>query len=135
MEPSTRNIVWHLAAWPVIAAAAVVNGVVRDKAYTDAMGEEASHRVSAVPLISVIAAVAWWLARHRPLGSDRAAAAIGVAWFGVTEAFEFGLGRLEGKSWRELFHEYDVLAGRLWVVVLLITALAPWVAHRQAGRA
>ncbi len=130
MECSTRNVAWHLAAWPVIAAAAVVNGVVRDKTYTDAIGEEASHRVSTVPLLSVIAAVAWWLARHRPLPDQRAAAAVGGAWFLTTEAFEFGLGRLEGKSWGDLLHEYNILAGRLWVVVPVVMALAPWFARR-----
>jgi hypothetical protein len=43
-----------------------------------------------------------------------------------TLGFEFPFGRfVEGASWQRLFAEYDLLLGRLWVLVLLSTMLAP----------
>ncbi|MGE3074597.1 MAG: hypothetical protein AB7N24_00595 [Dehalococcoidia bacterium] len=118
----------HLAAWPVIAAMAVLNGVVREKVYLDSIGEEAAHRVSTFPLIAAIFGVAFFVAWRWPLRTARQAWAMGLTWVAITEAFEFGLGRLEGRSWGELFHEYNLFAGRIWILALVATFTAPAVA-------
>lgn len=63
----------------------------------------------------------------------RDAIAIGLAWLVVTLAFEFGFGRARGKPWAELLADYDVLKGRIWVLVLVTTAVAPYLAARARG--
>ena len=37
-------------------------------------------------------------------------------------------------DWRALLHDYDLLAGRLWVLVLAWLALSPYVFYRLTGR-
>ena len=47
-------------------------------------------------------------------------------WLGMTLVFEFGAGHyLFGTPWRALLADYNVLAGRLWVLVLIATMTAP----------
>jgi hypothetical protein len=44
-------------------------------------------------------------------------------------AFEFGFGRLVmGHPWSRLLRDYNVFAGRLWGLVLLVVLLMPLVA-------
>jgi len=120
----------HLAGWPVIALLASLNGIVREKVYLDRVGEEASHRISTLPLIAFILGIVLFLARRWPLRTARQAWAMGVTWLAITEVFELGLGRLEGRSWAYLFHEYNIFAGRIWPLALLTTLCAPELARR-----
>ena len=49
----------------------------------------------------------------------------------LTLAFEFLLGRfVSGLSWGQTLAEYDIASGRLWVLVPLWMALAPYVFFR-----
>jgi hypothetical protein len=40
---------------------------------------------------------------------------------------------LFGKAWNELTQDYDVSRGRIWILVLLTTAVAPPVIYRHAN--
>ncbi|MEW6447103.1 MAG: hypothetical protein AB1426_03305, partial [Bacillota bacterium] len=56
---------------------------------------------------------------------------IGLIWLVLTVAFEFGFGHfVMGHSWSRLLHDYNLLKGRLWVLVLLWVAIAPYVFYR-----
>ena len=135
MRTSGTGNKWRwLAAWPVIAVFASVNGVVRDKVYAGRLGEEAAHRVSTLPLIAIILGTALVLAWRWPLRSAREAWAMGATWLAITEIFEFGLGRAEGRSWSYLFHEYNILAGRIWPLALVATLAAPEFGRRALRR-
>ena len=51
---------------------------------------------------------------------------IGSLWLVLTLAFEFGTGHfLFGRPWDALLKEHNLFQGRIWVVVLLVTTLAP----------
>jgi hypothetical protein len=55
---------------------------------------------------------------------------VGVLWLATTVVFEFVAGHyLFHHPWSKLLADYDVRQGRVWVVVLLATAVAPrWAA-------
>ena len=56
----------------------------------------------------------------------REAFLIGLVWLALTLAFEFLAGHYGFRTpWKELLADYDVLSGRIWVLVLLTTTLAP----------
>ncbi|CAN5145538.1 hypothetical protein BH20ACT9_BH20ACT9_07180 [soil metagenome] len=58
----------------------------------------------------------------------------GATWLGLTMLFELGLGHcVRGLSWPELAEDYDVAAGRVWIVVPLWTAIGPSVIRRWDG--
>jgi hypothetical protein len=51
---------------------------------------------------------------------------IGAVWLALTLAFEFLAGHyLFGSSWERLLADYDLLRGRVWILVLLATLFAP----------
>jgi ABC-type glycerol-3-phosphate transport system permease component len=54
------------------------------------------------------------------------AIAIGTIWLILTVAFEFFFGRYVGNHpWSRLLADYNLLAGRLWGLVLLAVATLP----------
>ena len=78
----------------------------------------------------------WWISRIWNFNSGRQALTVGVVWLLMTVAFEFGFGHwVAGHTWNELLHDYNFAAGRLWVLVPLWIATAPWVFFRLRQRA
>ena len=78
-----------------------------------------AHQLSTVSLIILLAAYFWMLDHRWPIPTIRDALQIGTTWLILTVLFEFGFGHyLDGKSWSELFENYDVRNGRVWVAVL-----------------
>ena len=105
---------------------AVLNGAFREALLTPRFGAVASHVVSTFMLCTLILLVAF--ASLAWIGARDSAAAwrIGLTWLSLTLAFEFLAGHyLFGSSWSKLLADYDVRHGRIWVLVLLTTALAP----------
>ena len=120
--------VWRpwLVAWLGASVLGVVNGGVRELVYADRLGETAAGNVSVATLIALVALYVAALDRRWPLPSRRTALGIGAAWAGLTVAFEFGFGHwVAGDSWAELAGQYDVLAGRTWLLVVAWIAAAP----------
>jgi len=122
-----------LVIWFALLLVAVANGAFREALLIARFGSQAGHVVSTIMLCAGILIVTYlampWI---RP-DSLRDAIAIGLAWLVLTLAFEFGFGRARGKPWAELLADYDVLRGRIWVLVLVTTAVAPYLAARARG--
>lgn len=122
-----------IAIWLVLLIVAFANGFFRETVLISWLGSDAAHVVSTLILCVGITAVAYlaivWI---RPL-RIRDSILIGIDWTVLTLAFEFGFGRLAGRSWAELFADYDVSKGRVWILVLIATALAPYVTARMRG--
>ena len=98
----------------------IVNGVVRELAYKDRVGERSANRISAVTLIALLACYFNALDRRWPIPTKREAVEIGGLWVVLTVLFEFGFGHyVDRKSWSDLVDNYDVSEGNLWPLVLL----------------
>jgi len=53
----------------------------------------------------------------------------------LTVAFEFLFGHfVMGNPWEALLHDYNLVAGRVWVLVLTWIAVAPIIFHRIQRR-
>ena len=115
-----------LAVWFFLLVSAFVNGFVREALLSPLLGPAAAHVVCTIMLVLLIAAITWlgmpWIAPK----SARSAFGIGALWLALTLAFEFLAGHyLFGNSWEHLLAEYNVLAGRIWIVVPIVTLFAP----------
>ncbi len=117
-----------LLFWLLLAVIGVLNGIVRQMGYGPYMSEEAAHVVSCVTaLILIFAAVRVYVGWERRRLTRRSAAGIGMMWVGLTILFEFGFGHwVVGHSWSRLLADYNVLAGRFWLAVLIGIGVAPW---------
>ena len=129
-------IVKAIALWFVLLVIAFTNGALRGLLYEQRLGELRAHQLSSVTAVLLLGVAIWLLTgRWRP-ASDREALTIGAIWLLMTVAFEFLFGRFAlGHSWGRLFHDYNLLEGRLWSLVLLWIFVAPWVFHRWRRRA
>ena len=118
----------YLAAWFAMLLVSIANGAARDLSYGKHMGELAAHQVSTATSVLSLGMVIWLVVRICPPSSTRCAIAIGLAWCALTVAFEFLFFHfVGGHSWSALLANYNVFEGRVWVVVLLWIAAAPYV--------
>lgn len=120
---------WALAplAWLGFAVVAVGGGIFRVVWLEPRMGERLANLTETLMLAVVLASLLWvavpWLVpglRRRDL------IRLGILWVVLTLAFEFLFGHfVDGASWAALFANYDISAGRLWVLIPLLMGFGP----------
>jgi hypothetical protein len=123
-----------IAVWLVLLVIAIANGAAREGLISPRVGQAAGHVISTILLCLLIIALTWltlpWIG---PSGTSDALA-IGLWWVALTLAFEFLAGHfLFGKPWPELLADYNLLRGRIWPLVPLVTLLAPSIVFRISG--
>ncbi|HTD71704.1 MAG TPA: hypothetical protein VK647_14750 [Gemmatimonadales bacterium] len=122
-----------LIIWFTLLLVAVANGGFRQALLIPRFGPHPGHIVSTGMLCAGILIVTFLAIPWIHPASRGDTIAVGLAWLALTLAFEFGFGRARGKPWAELLAAYDVLKGRIWVLVLVTTAVAPYLAARARG--
>lgn len=117
--------------WLLLLGAAVLNGAGREAVLRQMVGERTAHVVSSVVLSTFIFLLGWLTSSWLDLVSPREARAVGALWLGLTVAFEFLAGHFVfGTAWSALLADYDLTQGRLWVLVLVTTAITPSLVYR-----
>ncbi len=123
-----------LAVWGLLLIFAVLNGGARDTWLSPRLGDPLGRAISTLLLCGLILLATWLTIRWIGPKSSREALGVGVLWVVLTLAFEFGVGHYGlGKSWTELFADYDLRRGRIWIAVLIVTLLAPLWTFRLRG--
>lgn len=130
MSPRHRLLVWGL-----LLLASILNGGLRELGYGRLMPELAAHQLSTLISLLILGLIMAAALRRWPPASTAEAWRIGLFWMALTLAFEFLFFHyFGGHSWAELLANYDVLDGRVWVLVPFWLALAPVLFHRLASR-
>jgi hypothetical protein len=120
-----------LLVWFALLVLAFANGAVRESALVPRLGEALAHAVSSVTLSVAILILSWFTITWIRPTSVSDAWRIGVTWLALTLAFEFLAGHyIFGDPWSRLWADYNVLRGRIWVLVLATTLVAPVIAAR-----
>lgn len=122
-----------LAIWVVILVLAIANGVVRESLLTPAFGTPAALVLSGVLLSAFIIGVAHLSLPWLHIDHSVHLWLVGLGWLALTLIFEFSFGLWQGKSWPELLEAYTFKDGNIWLVVLVVTALAPYIAAKMRG--
>lgn len=121
-----------VVSWFVLLAVAVGNGAVRESWLTPRTGRGAGHAISTVILSVLIVIVGSLATEWIGPRSLQDAWMVGVTWLVFTLAFEFLAGHFVfGRTWTELLAEYNLLAGRIWIMVLIVTLMTPIVAFMR----
>ncbi|MBU7015733.1 MAG: hypothetical protein HXS52_06220 [Theionarchaea archaeon] len=129
------NIYWQaLGFWIVLVLVAIVNGTLRNEVYGPAMEELHAHQISTVTgiIFSLLAMYVFFklTAAHY---TDSDLIMIGVMWLGLTVAFELLFGHfIVGHTWSRLLTDYNILKGRIWILMLLTTLLGPYIVGKYA---
>lgn len=121
--------------WMVIIVAEIFHGIVRAVVLVPMVGEFRSNQIgvftgSIVILLIAGLSIRWIGAtRHFDL------IIVGSVWLLLTVAFEVLFGRLVmDLSWQRLLANYNVLAGGLMPLGLVVLLFAPWIASKIRPR-
>jgi len=118
--------------WMTIVPVAIVNGAVRDLLIAPSAGDPIARALSCLTLSAAVLLIAKLSIGWMGPRSASDAWTIGGVWLTLTLAFEFLVGHyVFGTPWEELAGDYDLLAGRLWVVVLATALCAPRLSLRM----
>jgi hypothetical protein len=127
-------IVRALAVWGLLLVLAVLNGGVRDTWLSPVLGDTIGRAISSVLLALLILLATWLTIRWIGPATPGQAMTVGALWVALTLTFEFGVGHYGfGKPWAELLADYDLLRGRIWILVLLATFVAPMLTFTRRG--
>lgn len=129
----SKKVKFALLTWAIVALCAITNGAFRAFVLQPMFGETVARMISCFMLITILLSISYYsLNRTKLRFSGEELLVIGAMWLALTLLFEFGWGHFViGRSWDELLVDYDVMKGRLWVLVLMFTLLAPLITGRS----
>jgi hypothetical protein len=116
-----------LAVWLLLFVVAFGLGAVRELLLAPAFGEPLAHVVGTLAFVAVLLGLtAAFVRRTRPRCPPRDLWLVGLLWLALTVAFEFLFFHfVAGKPWEVLLADYNLLGGRLWVLVPLTELFGP----------
>jgi hypothetical protein len=121
----------YILAWFPMVIIAILNGTLRQYTYGPLMNELTAHQVSTFTGIIFFGIYIYYLTKKWPLDSASKAIAVGMIWIIMTIMFEFGFGHyVIGHPWQKLLHDYNLFAGRLWILMLIWTGIAHLVFYK-----
>ena len=121
----------YFIAWLPGIPIAILNGLIRESLYARHMGELSAHQLSVLSFILLFGIYVWFILPWLKPEKITQALRIGLTWLVLTILFEFIFGHyVVGNPWETLFHDYNLIQGRLWIIVLLWIFSSPWVIYR-----
>jgi len=121
----------YLLAWLAAIPIGILNGALREFGYRQFLGELPAHQLSTASFVLLFGIYVWIIFQWLQIFTSQAALRIGFTWLILTIAFEFLFGHfVMDHPWEVLLHDYNLTAGRLWVLVLLWVMLAPFIIYR-----
>ena len=123
-----------LVIWVVMLVLASVNGAIREALLVPTIGDVAGRAVSTLTLAGLVLLLTYLTIQWIHPRSARGTWGVGGLWVALTLAFEFLAGHfIFGNAWSQLLEDYDVFRGRIWILVLITIALAPFACARIRG--
>jgi len=115
-----------MVAWLALMVIAIANGALREYLLVPRLGPKLGHVASTLLLCVFIFIVAWlltpWIGARQSADSWK----VGALWLALTLGFEFlGGYYIFLNSWERLLADYNILQGRIWVLVPIVTLFAP----------
>ena len=121
----------YIIAWIPLIIVAIANGLFREKFLAIRLCELHAHQMSTVSLIVLIGIYLWILFKLWMPVSIKQTICISLVWFSLTIIFEFLFGHfVAGHSWDKLLQDYNILQGRVWILVLIWISIAPYIIYQ-----
>ena len=120
--------------WVLMAIAAIVNGGLRDRVIAKVIGDNIALPLSGVSLSIIILIIVYFTIAAFGTISGTTYRMIGLFWLMITVIFEFGFGHyIGGRPWSELLQVLNITTGNLFLLVLIVTTLSPWLVAKLKG--
>ncbi len=109
----------------------IINGTIREFTYRKHLSELRAHQLSSITGILLFSLYIGVLIYFWGFESLKQALIVGLIWLALTIMFEFLFGHyVAGHPWNKLLSDYNIFAGRLWVIVLIWLVIAPLLFYR-----
>jgi hypothetical protein len=116
----------YFIGWLSLLVIAFINGTFRQIVLQNSLGDLRAHQLSTAIGISLFGIYIYWIIRRWQPESLKETMQIGFLWMVLTIVFETGMARLfQNRDWSSVFRDYNILEGRVWILVLLWVAVAP----------
>lgn len=123
-----------LLAWLVLVCIAIANALLRERLMAPSLGPALALPLSGLSLSAFIFLFALATVPLIGKSSSQVYLAIGLFWLLLTLAFEFLFGHyVAGKSWAEIAQVFNLARGDLFILVLITSAIVPWLAAKLRG--
>lgn len=119
-------IIKAFVIWLIILLLAISNGAFREAVLIPKMGQKTGLILSGLLLCLLIVITSYLTVPWFKVWQSYQLLLIGIGWLLLTLVFEFSFGLLRGVTLKEILKAYSMKGGNLWPLVLLVTALAPW---------
>lgn len=127
-------ILRYILAWIPMVVIAIINGTIRETTYGKYVSELRSHQISTITGVLLFGLYIGGLTQLWGFASITEALIVGLIWLGLTVVFEFGFGHyVAGNSWEKLLADYNIVAGRIWIIVLIWITIAPMLFYKLLG--
>lgn len=117
--------------WLLLAIVAIILGSLRNAFLVPSFGELTAHHIGTIVFLICQFIIIFFFIKKNSLTEFKTLLMIGIFWAALTVAFEFLFGHyVIGHPWEKLLAEYNILKGRLWILVLLNNIAAPVICGR-----
>lgn len=122
-----------IGVWLVIVVVAIFNGMFREAVLLPIIGAEIALPLSGI-LLSVLVFLVTFMSITLFNSPDHKLYILtGLLWILLTLLFEGLFGYYAGEPWQEIVQVFNVKKGDLFILVLFITAISPWVSAKTRG--
>ena len=126
-----RLLIRAFGGWLIMLVAAFLNGALRELVIAPMLGEHLAHIVSVFFLSALVWGIAYVFVRALSPLPSRTLLLVGSFWLVLSVAFEFGFFHyIMHEPWEKLLAEYNLVQGRLLLLVWLSTWLSPLVCSK-----
>ena len=123
-----------IAIWLIMAVLAMVNGVLRDDFFAPILGANVALPLSSISLTIIVVLITYLSIPFFGKNTRSTFMAIGIAWMVIILFFEFVFGYYSVlRPWGVMLQVFNIPDGNLFLLVLLVSLLAPYVMARFRG--
>ena len=120
-----------LGIWFILAVSAILVAAFRVGVLLPPFGEQTAHQFGTLLYLIVQFIIIYLFIRKLRIKDVKTLLGIGFFWVVITVIFEFVFGHyVMGHPWQKLFADYNLLNGRLWVLVLINNIVAPLISGK-----
>lgn len=127
-----KFIMITLGTWFLFMVLAIVNAGLREGFYNSFLDELRSHQLSTFTLMLIIFICTFLVLRFSKIQlTDQQTFLMGTIWVIMTICFEFLAGHYAfGNSWDKLIADYNILNGKIWILIPITTFISPFLTNK-----
>ena len=127
-------LIKSVGVWLVLLFFAIINGLFREKILTPLLGIQFSLPLSGIIFLLIMFLITLIFIPLFGKADVSIYFTIGSLWVLLTLGFEFVFGHfVAGKNWLEIIQVSNIKKGDLFLFVLIVSAISPWLAAKLRG--